>query len=409
MGNLRSAVDELHAADVRSMPDAALCDDITEITHQVNRLHAAYLARLEVLDRRGAVASSHGSTQAWLRAETRTAPGVASRDVRLARSLADGLPATRKALADGDVSIAHAQMIASLWPRIGGPAMEAAEPHIVDLARQSTTTEFREVVSHVVHSYAPERFAEDETSQFNDRQLHASTTMYGVGVGQWELHPLGHETVMTAIHAASRPVVNDDRTPAQRRADALVTIADIALRSGELPISGGVKPHVSIHVRPETLQGAEHSPGAELGSGAVVGTNTARRLTCDGDIARIVFGPKGEILDSGRSTRTFSSAQVRAIVARDRHCIWLGCDAPANWSDVHHRVHWADGGTTSVDNGVLLCGRHHDRMHYTDAAIIDLPDGHRVAGPRYAVIGPGYRPRTSFAEYGDLAASRAGP
>jgi hypothetical protein len=334
---------------------------------------------------------------------------VASRDVRLSRSLADGLPATRKALADGDVSIAHAQMIASLWPRIGGVAMEAAEPHIVDLARQSTTTEFREVVSHVVHSYAPERFAKDESSQYDERQLHASTTMYGVGVGQWELHPLGHETVMSAIHAASRPVVNDDRTPAQRRADALVTIADIALRSGELPISGGVKPHVSIHVRPETLQGAEQAPGAELGSGAVVGTNTARRLTCDGDIARIVFGPKGEILDSGRSTRTFSSAQVRAIVARDRHCIWLGCDAPANWSDVHHRVHWADGGTTSVQNGVLLCGRHHDRMHYTDAAIIDLPDGRVVAGPRFDVIGPGYKPRTTFPEYGDLATSRAGP
>jgi hypothetical protein len=409
MGNLRSAVDELQAVDVRSLPDAALCDDIVEITHQVNRLHAAYLARLEVLDRRGAVASSHGSTQAWLRAETRTAPGLASRDVRLARSLADGLPATRQALADGDVSIAHAQMIASLWPRIGGLAMEAAEPHIVDLARQSTTTEFREVVAHVVHSYAPERFAKDETSQFNDRKLHASTTMYGVGVGEWELHPLGQDTVMTAIHAASRPVTGDDRTPAQRRADALVTIADIALRSGELPVTGGVKPHVSIHVRPKTLQDAEGAPGAELGSGVVVGTNTARRLTCDGEIARIVFGPKGEILDSGRSTRTFTAAQVRAIVARDRHCIWLGCDAPASWSDVHHRVHWADGGTTSVENGVLLCGRHHDRMHYTDAAIIELPGGHYLAGPRYDVIGPGYKPRLTMAEYGDLAAARAGP
>jgi hypothetical protein len=141
----------------------------------------------------------------------------------------------------------------------------------------------------------------------------------------------------------------------------------------------------------------------------VVGTNTARRLTCDGDIARIVFGPKGEILDSGRSTRTFSSAQVRAIVARDRHCIWLGCDAPANWSDVHHRIHWADGGTTSVDNGVLLCGRHHDRMHYTDAAIIDRPGGHYLAGPKFDVIGPGFKPRVTFDDYGGLAASRAGP
>jgi hypothetical protein len=288
--------------------------------------------------------------------------------------------------------------------------MEAAEPHIVDLARESTTTEFREVVAHVLHSYAPERFARDEASQYAERRMHASTTMYGVGVGEWELHPLGHETVMTAIHAASRPVAGDDRTPAQRRADALVTIADIALRSGQLPVTGGVKPHVRIHVRPETLQGAERAPGAELGSGAVVGTNTARRLTCDGEIARIVFGPRGEILDSGRSTRTFTAAQVRAIVARDRHCIWIGCDAPANWSDVHHRVHWGDGGATSVENGVLLCGRHHDRMHYTDATIIDLPGGNYLAGPRLRMTGAWFRPgSTTLAEHASLAGSRAGP
>jgi HNH endonuclease len=59
----------------------------------------------------------------------------------------------------------------------------------------------------------------------------------------------------------------------------------------------------------------------------------------------------------------FSAAQRRAIVARDRTCIWSGCDAPAGWCDVHHIIHWVDGGVTSVENSVLLCGRHHDRIH----------------------------------------------
>ncbi|HWB67831.1 MAG TPA: DUF222 domain-containing protein [Mycobacteriales bacterium] len=407
MGNLRSAVDELQAVDVRGLPDGVLCDDIAEITRQVNRLEAARLARLEVLDRRGAVASAHGSTQAWLRAATRVAPGIAARDVHLARELADALPATRSALEDGDVSIGHAHLIAGLRSKIVPEAMAAAEPHVVAYARQCSTTELRNAVAHIVHSYAPERFARDEATAFEQRRLHAATTFDGNGVGEWQLHPLGQETVMTAIHAASKPTPEDRRSAAQRRADALVTIAELALRSGELPVTGGVKPHVSIHVRPDTVAGVPGAPGAELGSGAVVGTRTARRVTCDAEIARIVFGPQGEVLDSGRTTRTFTAAQVRAIVARDRHCIWYGCDAPANWSDVHHRVHWAAGGTTSVDNGVLLCGRHHDRIHYTDATVVKLPDGGYLAGPRRFLNGLCLQPRSTTID--QVIRQRAGP
>ena len=89
----------------------------------------------------------------------------------------------------------------------------------------------------------------------------------------------------------------------------------------------------------------------------------------------IVTGPASEILDAGRATRTFTAAQLRAIVARDRHCIWTGGDAPAGWCDGHHIQHWADDGPTDLDNGVLLCGRHHDRVHNGHHAITREPDG----------------------------------
>jgi Domain of unknown function (DUF222) len=110
-----------------------------------------------------------------------------------------------------------------------------------------------------------------------------------------------------------------------------------------------------------TLTGEPGSPAADLTYGDTTSAEWAQRLSCDAEIARIVFGPDSTILDAGRTIRTFTPAQMRAIIARDRTCIWDGCDAPPSWCEGHHRIHWANGGTTSVENGTLLCGRHHDR------------------------------------------------
>jgi hypothetical protein len=169
---------------------------------------------------------------------------------------------------------------------------------------------------------------------------------------------------MTAIHAASAPNgPADPRTAAQRRFDGLVTLCERALKAGELPDTGGVAPHVSVIVYYATLTQAAGAPGATLGFGTVISGDAARMLACDGSISRIITGPNGEILDSGRATRTFTAAQRRAIIARDRHCQHGHCDTPAAWCDIHHKIHWADGGDTSIGNAILLCPRHHRHTH----------------------------------------------
>jgi len=398
MGQLAAVVDEAIAVDPRGLPGPALAERIVELRRQINRLESAYLASLEAFDRTGAALADHGSTQAFLRTECHLAPGRAGRDVHLSRDLADALPTTCAALADGRIGVDHAQLIASLRPMISPEALTDSEPHLIDYASRATPQELRKVVTHVKHSYAPDRLREDEADDYDHRSLHASTILDGVGVGNWTLHPVGHETVMTAIHAASRPVTDDDRTPAQRRADALITIAEIALKSGELPITGGVKPHVSVIVPWKTLAAQPGAPAADYGFGATSSGEWARRVACDAEVARIVTGPAGEILDSGRASRCFTAAQTRAIVARDRTCVWPGCDTPPGWCDCHHRIHWADGGSTSVDNGVLICGRHHDRIHQHGHAVVDAATGGRTVDVR-----PGTDPRWQAPRH------RAGP
>jgi hypothetical protein len=104
---------------------------------------------------------------------------------------------------------------------------------------------------------------------------------------------------------------------------------------------------------------------------------------CDCTAYRVVLGAAGEVLDIGRSTQRWSTAIRRAITIRDGGCVFPGCDRKPAWTDIHHCEHWEHGGRTSVDNGALLCRRHHTFIHkdHWSVAIdhgrpcVRLPDG----------------------------------
>lgn len=79
------------------------------------------------------------------------------------------------------------------------------------------------------------------------------------------------------------------------------------------------------------------------------------------------------MLDIGRKTSVVSSAMRRALIVRDEHCAFPGCDRPHAWCDAHHVVHWADGGETKLDNLLLLC-RPHQRMSHQGFGV-EMRDG----------------------------------
>ena len=90
-------------------------------------------------------------------------------------------------------------------------------------------------------------------------------------------------------------------------------------------------------------------------------TGTSRRLACDATVVTVSRGPDGSVLDVGRKTRTIPWRLRRALEIRDRGCRFPGCGR--RFTDGHHVRHWADGGETSLDNCVLLCGFHHTLLH----------------------------------------------
>jgi len=81
-------------------------------------------------------------------------------------------------------------------------------------------------------------------------------------------------------------------------------------------------------------------------------------------------------LDIGYS-ETIPAAIRNAVTLRDKHCQWAGrCDQPAEACQVHHTKHKADGGSTSVEDCVLLCWFHHQIViHRWGWSLVLNPDG----------------------------------
>jgi hypothetical protein len=193
------------------------------------------------------------------------------------------------------------------------------------------------------------------------------------------LDPETGETLLTALSAVldaesrSGPE-GDDRTPAQRRADALGEICRQWLDLADRPNVGGERPHVTMTVKAE-LPRDRGMARSELDHVGPISPHAARQLACDASVRRVLMAGPSEPLDVGRQTQVIPPAMRRAVIVRDRHCRFPGCDRPHTWCDTHHVVHWADGGPTALPNLLLLCRRHHRMVHQHRGFRLELVQG----------------------------------
>ena len=333
-------------------------------------LEAERLRRLAEIDRRGLYAhDGHLSTASWLAATHRMTWGAARTCVRVARAL-EQMPRTRAALQDGEISLAAVRMLVEARA-IHPESFAEAEPLLVEAARIHPVGELRRVVA------CWQDRVEAEQDQGVDprsarRRLHASVTLGGMVRVDGDLDPLTGESLLTAlgavldaeVRAPGAGEVTDERTPAQRRADALGEICRGFLDRGDRPVVAGERPHLTVTVPVEVLAGAPLAglgPGAGGGTGAGAGAGAGagvghgagtdpfgtaeldhagpvppelvRQLACDASVMRVVLGPRSEPLDVGRRTPVVPPAIRRAVILRDRHCRFPGCDRPPAWCE----------------------------------------------------------------------------
>ena len=99
----------------------------------------------------------------------------------------------------------------------------------------------------------------------------------------------------------------------------------------------------------------------------------ARRLACDAQTIPIVLGARGRAARRRSVLLPRHPGDLACTGGPRRRCAFAGCDCPPEWTEAHHRTHWADGGETSVANCCLLCDHHHRRVHH-DGWSLELVD-----------------------------------
>jgi len=315
----------------------------------------------------------HLSAAPWLATRFRVAWGTAREQTHLARALTH-MPATRRALEAGDVSLSAARVLVAA--RGANPeAFDLSEDQLVDAARIHTINDLQRVASFWRQRVERDHLDEGLRAR---RRLYASVSFEGMVRVDGDLDPEAGETLLTALRAVmdagSRNGSDDDRTPPQCRADALHEICRQWLNLADRPTVAGERPHVTVTVDVPALAGASSGAG-DLDHVGAVDVTVARQLSCDASVMRVVMAGRSQPLDVGRRTPIVPPAVRRAVILRDRVCRFPGCDRPHTWCDAHHVVHWADGGSTSLQNLVLLCRRHHRMLHRRDGFRLNLQDG----------------------------------
>ncbi len=363
---LHTTLDALLAADLSDLPEGVLPEVVTSLAAVAHRVHAAQLDAVAAFDAAGlAGGSQHRTTKRWLEFRTRASAAQAAALVTVARAVHDHLPATRDALAAGQVSTQHVAAIAGVVRTVGVEHATAAEPILLDLARRCEPSVVRRAAAHLHATLDPDGAQAALDKVYARRGVSLSvvgTRAYLDGV----LDAESAEVLASALMPLMAPSPSDDRSARQRRADALVDLARRSLDGGDLPVLGGQRPHLSVVVDARVLaegRGAVTLPW----TGVAVPAPTVTRWGCDARLSAVVavstraggWAP----LAVGRASRTVTPAQLKALQVRDGGCVHPGCSRTAAFCDAHHVVHWADGGLTDLPNLVLLCRHHHRTLH----------------------------------------------
>jgi len=323
----------------------------------------------------------------------RLSPTTAQNRIDVARVLVGHLPNTISALASGEISAAHATVIAketatAIRNGLSEEGVFRVEQAALAHAEFHTPGQVANKVKTTIAKFSPEDFEEIVERARDSRRVSCYPEADGMATVVAILPAEDAQTIMKSIEAfivkrnqeeesctcnlksgSSQGCVFHSREDAaewsllsadMKRADALTAIASQALGS----MADVVRPHrrpisISVAIDLPTLLGLAENPGQLAGYGAIP-ASVARKLAADGTWQRFISDPTtGNLLDFGREKYIPPQDLVDFLLARDRTCRFPGCGRSGQLADIDHAQSWESGGETNPANLGLLCRRHH--------------------------------------------------
>ena len=304
------------------------------------------------------------------------------------------LAQTTLAMAAGEVGFGHLVSMARTAAMLDASATGGAfdEEPLLAKAREHTVGKFHYLCRHLRHAADPQGYAATEAEMVESRRLQISADDDGAVYLNGVFDPVGGAAIRSVLEPLARRAGADDHRPYDKRlADALVEKSMHELDSGLVPQNGSQRTHLQVTTSLETLKNLDGAPAAELEFSIPISARAVERLACDCSLTRILLDSDSMVIDVGRAKRIISAPQRKALNARDKHCVWPGCDRPASWTSGHHLQHWIHGGATDLPNLALLCYRHHWNVHEGGWQLVRTETGKFMTVPPTVTFGPSPR------------------
>jgi hypothetical protein len=312
-----------------------------------------------------------------------------ARDTSERERIADQLSGFEDALAGGEVTAGHLDVLAmtarllSAHPELLDE-FKARESELLGHAACEGVDRFRKRCLRLAKSLiaTSDAGADDELERQRARSTVTSRIDSQTGMYHFNavLDPVRGAIVDRHLQAMlARLKAQDQQTGhaplpfMQLKVDAFVTA---------MSTSGDGTPgpaRLVVHVDLDQLAGKVTEAGlCETVDGVELPIDTVRRMACDAEILPAVMGGDGIVADMGRAVRTATPGQRARLAAMHSTCIGKDCTVPFSRCEVHHVEPWtSQGGPTDEANLAPVCPREHGLLHEGGWTLELTPD--RVA------------------------------
>lgn len=278
----------------------------------------------------------------WLAWQSGLSLGRAREIVRIARRRVE-FPMVCAAFDRGELAVDQvaAVMRAPAW----------ADELVVDFARAATVQQLRRTMRS--EFFEPDPDAQPPEPSADDRDRIATGT---TEAGRWRINgelSVDRGGIVEAAMTEAKDSLFERGQVDATWADALV---EVCQRSLDAITSPSRRDRFKIWVHLDAASG-----GTTTTTGWKLPATVREHVLCDGHV-QPVWEREGVPFNVGRSQRIVPDRTRRVVERRDRGCRVPGC-SHERFVEVHHIVHWLEGGSTDTSNLICLCPKHH-RMHH---------------------------------------------